>query len=168
MAAVNVGLLAVSVNSVLLMWSPPYTNSSCPPVRYIIAVTSASLSMNPSVLNTTYTANVTNKIVCGLVQGLEYSFTVTGVDAGGRLGENSAPSTIIMDSQFLVEALLLYCKLLLDLHLLTICTCSSTIRSKLNQYSYTCNHFLNVDGTDFGICNIMKQCIFYLPFWTIF
>ena len=95
----NVSLLAVSVTSVLLVWSPPpTTDSSCPPVRYFVTITSASLCLNPLVMNTTYTTNVTSKTVSGLTQGMEYSFTVVGMDAGDRVGENSAPSNITMDS----------------------------------------------------------------------
>ena len=102
----NVSLLAVSVTSMLLMWSPPPTaNCSCPPVTYFITVMNASLPLNPSVINTTYTTNVTNKTVYGLMQGMEYSFTVVGVDAGGRVGEIGVSLTMNFDSERLMNIL---------------------------------------------------------------
>ena len=64
---------------------------------YMITVTSASLSLDPIMMNTTYTTIATNKTVSGLTQGLEYSFTVVGVDAGGRVGDSSTLSRIIFD-----------------------------------------------------------------------
>ena len=35
-----------------------------------------------------------------LDQGMEYSFIVAGVDAGGRAGESSVPSYITIDSEY--------------------------------------------------------------------
>ena len=40
--------------------------------------------------------------VSDLTQGAEYSFTVAGVDVGGRVGERSVPvGTITFDSEFI-------------------------------------------------------------------
>ena len=105
----NVNSLAISATSVLLSWSPPSKNdTSCPPTAYTITITAANSSLDPVVIN--ITNSTTNKTVSGLTQGLEYSFTVAGVDAGGRVGENSTPSTIIMKSWLLVALVYAYHK----------------------------------------------------------
>ena len=76
---------AVSVSSVLLSWSAPLPNDiSCPPTTYIITISAASLSQNLTVMGLNSTDVPTNKTVTNLTQGLEYSFTVSGIDAGGR------------------------------------------------------------------------------------
>ena len=48
--------------------------------------------------------DATTKIVSGLTQGVDYSFTVAGVDTGGRVGEESVPSeTLTFDgNQYLL------------------------------------------------------------------
>ena len=55
--------------------------------------------------NTLYTynttTNTTNLTLSDLTQGAEYSFTVAGVDAGGRVGEKSVlAAAITFDSEF--------------------------------------------------------------------
>ena len=37
--------------------------------------------------------------VLDLTQGAEYSFTVAGIDTGGRMGEESASATVKLDSE---------------------------------------------------------------------
>ena len=65
---------------------------------YNITITAANVFPDPLVIGTT--DNATNKTVSDLAQGMEYSFTVAGVDAGGRVGENSAPSRTILDGKY--------------------------------------------------------------------
>ena len=82
----------------LLSWKPPLnSDTSCPPATYIITITAANVL--PGSLVTNATDNATNKIMSDLTQGIEYSFTVAGVDAGGRVGEFSVSSYIIVDSK---------------------------------------------------------------------
>lgn len=96
-APVDVSIIAVSVTSVLVLWKPPSTSdTSCPPATYSITITTAYLGLHQMVINTT--DSTLNQIVNGLAQGLEYTLTVAGVDAGGRVGEHSAPLNITMDS----------------------------------------------------------------------
>ena len=96
----NVTAWPVSVNSVQIIWiPPPSTNSSCPPFAYIITIKTANLSLNSTLINTTNITNVANKTVYDVAQGLWYSFTVAGVDAGGRVGDNSVPSQVNFDSE---------------------------------------------------------------------
>ena len=58
------------------------------------------LSVVPVLINLTNTPTI-SKTVSGRTQGLKYSFTVAGVDAGGRIGEKSVPSYIVLDSKYL-------------------------------------------------------------------
>ena len=99
-APVNVTSSAVSANSVLLSWNPPpASDSSCPPTIYILKDTATNLFLDQVVINTSNSTTI-SKTVTGLTQGLEYSFVMAGVDAGGRVGENSAPSYIVLDSEY--------------------------------------------------------------------
>ena len=96
-APVDIDSSAVSLTSVLLSWNlPPASDTNCPPETYTITITTANLCLHQMVINTTDDA--TKNTVSGLTQGMEYSFIVAGVDAGGRLGENSAHSNITTDS----------------------------------------------------------------------
>ena len=81
-----------------LSWSPsPTSDTNCPPVIYIITIIAANSSL---VLVERGTTNVTNKkIVDNLTQGEKYHFIVAGVDAGGRVRENSVLSSIVLDSK---------------------------------------------------------------------
>ena len=95
----DVSVITVSVTSVLLSWKPPpASNTSCPPDNYTITYIATSSPLDPIVINTT--GATTNMTVPGLTQGLEYSFTVAGVDAGGRVGENSAHCSFVFDCKF--------------------------------------------------------------------
>ena len=97
-APVDVTASAVLISSVLLSWKPPLTSDpSCPPATYTISITAANVFLDPLVINTT--DHATNKTMFDFNQGIEYSFTVAGVDAGGRVGEFSAPSYIVLDSK---------------------------------------------------------------------
>ena len=91
--------LVLSLTSVLLLWAPPMTSdTSCPLAYYSITIKSSCSCLDPAVINTINTT-ATNKTVSGLTQDVEYSFTVAGVDAEGRVGEKSKPFNVILDSQ---------------------------------------------------------------------
>ena len=53
-------------------------------------------------INATNTTTI-SKTVTGLTQGLEYSFTMAGVDAGGRVAENSVHFNIVLDSKYMYK-----------------------------------------------------------------
>ena len=76
--------------SAVLSWTPP-TESNCI-TMYTITLTNISEG------NTSYTyytaTNTTTITVCDLTKGAEYFFTVAGVYAEGRVGEESVPSQI--------------------------------------------------------------------------
>ena len=80
-----------TLTSAILFWISP-TDSVCDS-RYIIHLNNI-LEGNASYVHNT-TTNATNMTVSDLTQGAEYSFTVAGVDAGGRVGEESDSSNIV-------------------------------------------------------------------------
>ena len=93
----NLRLSALSMTSVLLEWDPPPTsNTSCPPTTYIVTIIDVTLLLNPVMASTT--DHITSKIVDNLTQEMEYFFIVAGVDAGGRVGELSAPLQFALES----------------------------------------------------------------------
>ena len=81
-------LLAESLTSVVLCWTSP-TDSACI-ISYTITLIDISKGNTSFIYNTT--TNTTSMTVSDLTQGTEYSFTVAGIDVGGRMGEKSVPS----------------------------------------------------------------------------
>ena len=92
--------LAQSHSSAVLTWTPP-TDFMCVS-GFIITLINITEGNTLYTYNTT--TNTTNLTVSDLTQGAEYSFTVAGVDTGGRMGEKSAlAGTIIFDSEFVLS-----------------------------------------------------------------
>ena len=88
--------LPKTLSSATLSWTPP-TNSLCVS-SYRIIVNNITKGNALPPYNTT--TNTTSMTVSDFTQGTEYSFTVAGVDAGGRVGEESVPSNIVtLDSE---------------------------------------------------------------------
>ena len=85
---------ANSFTSAVLSWTSP-TDSLCV-TSYTITLTNITEENTLYVYNTT--TNTTSMTVSDLTQGAEYSFTVAGVDTGGRVGEKSAASNPVMFS----------------------------------------------------------------------
>ena len=89
-----------SLTSAILSWIPP-TDSLCVTI-YTLNLTNVTEEDASYTYNTT--TNTTSMTLSDLTQGAEYSFTVTGVDAEGRVGENSDSSTIVkLDSECLIK-----------------------------------------------------------------
>ena len=85
--------------SVLLSWTP--SDIDCV-VRYTIILTNITEG-NTSYVYTT-TTNATSTTLSDLTQGAQYSFTVAGVYAGGRVGNYSALSEILtLDGKELIS-----------------------------------------------------------------
>ena len=92
--------LPQSLTSAVLSWSPP-TNFLCV-TSYTINLTKFTEGDVSYVYNTT--TNTTNMTVSDLNQGAKYSFTVAGVDTGGRVGEKSmAAKFLTLDSEFMIH-----------------------------------------------------------------
>ena len=97
--------LAESLTSLLLFWTSP-TSSLCIS-KYTITLTNITEGNTLFIYNTT--TNTTSMTVSDLTQGAEYSFTVAGVDTGGRVGKNSVPSEkLTFDGKVLYWCILLY------------------------------------------------------------
>ena len=89
------------LTSAVLSWTPS-TESSCV-TMYTITLTNITEGNTPYTYNTT--TNTTSITVSDFVKGAEYFFTVAGVDAEGRVGEESVPSqTIRLGGQFYKES----------------------------------------------------------------
>ena len=80
-----------SQTSALLSWTPP-TESVCVN-NYIITLINITDGNTTNTYNTT--TNTTSMTVSDLTQGAEYSFTVAGIDALGRVGERSEFAEVI-------------------------------------------------------------------------
>ena len=93
-------LLPQSLTSTVLSWTPP-TESLCF-TSYVVLLTNITEG-NASYTYYT-TTNTTSMTVSDLTQGAEYSFTVAGVYAGGRVGEKSVlAKAVTFDSEFIHE-----------------------------------------------------------------
>ena len=85
-----------SLTSANLTWIPP-TDSLCV-TSYTLNLTNITEGNVSYTYNTT--TNTTSMTVSDLTQGVEYSFSVAGVEAGGRVGENSVRAELItLDSE---------------------------------------------------------------------
>ena len=85
-------LLPLSLTSAFLSWIPP-NNPICAIISYTVSLINVTEGSIPHVYNTT--TNTTNMTVSDLSQGAEYSFTVAGIDTGGRVGERSNSSEFV-------------------------------------------------------------------------
>ena len=84
--------------SAVFSWTPP-TESICISI-YTVTLTNVTEGNISYIYNTA--TNATSMTVSDLIEGAEYFFTVAGVDAEGRMGEESVPSqTFRLQSQYL-------------------------------------------------------------------
>ena len=87
-APLNTSVFANGPNTVIVSWSPPLHSSQCID-HYVVSIVNG---------NEKNTSNSTTTLVINqLVQGMNYSFSVTGVDRAGRTGEESNMTKIIME-----------------------------------------------------------------------
>ena len=96
----NPEFLAESLTSVVLSWTPP-TDFTCVTI-YTVSFTCTNVTDGNASYSYNTTTNTTSMTVSDLTQGAEYSFTVAGIDTGGRMGEESASATIKLDSEFIL------------------------------------------------------------------
>ena len=81
-------MAAINSTAVNISWSTP-SNSSCID-HYTVRVENGSMIRN-------LTTDSTSIIIDGLGQGMIYSFSVRGVDIGGKEGTVSGTVTLTMD-----------------------------------------------------------------------
>ena len=97
----------LSLTSAVFVWTPPIDSSSDCVTSYTITLTNITEGNVSYMYNTT--TNTTSMTVSDLTQGAEYSFTVAGIDSGGRVGEESmSAEAITFDSKFVLYATCVY------------------------------------------------------------
>ena len=79
--------------SAVLSWTPP-TESSCITI-YNVTFTKIIVENTSYAYMYSTSTNVTSITVSNLTTGEKYFFTVAGIDAEGRVGEESVPSQIV-------------------------------------------------------------------------
>ena len=84
----NFSVTANDPNTVVVSWSPPLNSSQCIH-HYVVSIDNGN---NKNTSNST-----TTLVINQLVQGMNYSFSVTGVDNAGRTGEESETARITLD-----------------------------------------------------------------------
>ena len=84
----NISVTAVGPNTVVVSWYPPLDSSQCID-HYVVSID------NGNNKNT----NSTTLVIDQLIQGMNYSFSVTGVDNAGRTGEESETARITLDGK---------------------------------------------------------------------
>ena len=74
----------------VVSWSPPLNSSQCID-HYVVNI------INENSQNTTNSS--TTLVINQLIQGMNYSFSVTGVDRAERTGEESETARITLDGK---------------------------------------------------------------------
>ena len=112
-----------TLKSATLSWTPP--NDSLCVSSYRIVVNNITKGNVLSPYNTI--TNTTSMTLSDLTQGADYSFTVAGVDAGGRVGEKSDLSNnVTLDSWSYKNLTSLVC---ICIHA-NLCTCVYTCKQR--------------------------------------
>ena len=75
----------------IVSWSPPLNSSQCID-HYVVSIVNGNSISNKITSNTTLVINQ-------LIQGMNYSFSVTGVDRAERTGEESETPRITLDGK---------------------------------------------------------------------
>ena len=95
-APIQPELTPKSLTLATLSWTLP-SDTICVD-KYSITLTNITEGNTSYIYNTT--TNTTGITISDLTQGVEYFFTVSGIDTGGRIGEKSVPSqTVTLSSQ---------------------------------------------------------------------
>ena len=89
----NASVTAIGPNTVVVSWSPPLNSSQCID-HYVVSIVNGNIvsNMNTSNSSTTFVINQ-------LIQGMNYSFSVRGVDRAERTGEESEIARITLDGK---------------------------------------------------------------------
>ena len=79
----NTSVVAIGPNTVIVSWSPPLNSSQCID-HYVVSIVNGNTISNKNTSNSS-----TTLVINQLIQGMNYSFSVTGVDNANRTGEES-------------------------------------------------------------------------------
>ena len=77
----------------VVSWSPPFNSSQCID-HYVVSIVNGNTISNKNTSNSS-----TTLVINQLIQGMNYSFSVTGVDRAERTGEESETARITLDGR---------------------------------------------------------------------
>ena len=86
----DTSVTAIGSNTVVISWSPPLHSSEC--INHYVVNVINGISKNTS-------NNSTTLVINELIQGINYSFSVTGIDRAERTGEESETARITLDGK---------------------------------------------------------------------
>ena len=89
----NASVTAIGPNTVVLSWSPPLNSSQCID-HYVVSIVNGNTISNKNTSNSS-----TTLVINQLIQGMNYSFSVTGVDKAKRTGKESETARITLDGK---------------------------------------------------------------------
>ena len=75
----------------VISWSPPLNSSQCID-HYVVSISNGNTISYKNTSNSS-----TTLVINQLIQGMNYSFSVTGVDRAERTGEESQTSRVTLD-----------------------------------------------------------------------
>ena len=87
----NTSVIASGPNTVVVSWSPPLNSSQCID-HYVVSIVNGNTISNKNTSNSS-----TTLVINQLIQGMNYSFSVTGVDRAERTGGESETARITLD-----------------------------------------------------------------------
>ena len=87
----NTSVVAIGPNTVIVSWSPPLNSSQCID-HYVVSIDNGNIISNKNTSNSS-----TTLVINQLIQGMNYSFSVTGVDKAERTGGESETARITID-----------------------------------------------------------------------
>ena len=77
----------------IVSWLPPLNSSQCID-HYVVSIVNGNIISNKNTSNSS-----TTLVINQLIQGMNYSFSVTGVDRAERTGEESETARITLDGK---------------------------------------------------------------------
>ena len=77
----------------VVSWSPPLNSSQCID-HYVVSIVNENTMSNKNTSN-----SFTTLVINQLIQGMNYSFSVTGVDRAERTGGESETARITLDGK---------------------------------------------------------------------
>ena len=89
----NTSVTAIGSNAVIVSWSPSLNSSQCID-HYVVSIVNGNTISNKNTSNSS-----TILVINQLIQGMNYSFSVTGVDKAERTGEESETARINLDGK---------------------------------------------------------------------
>ena len=92
-APLNTSVTAIGPNTVIVSWLPPLNSSQCID-HYVVSIVNGNTISNKNTSNSS-----TTLVINQLIQGMNYSFSATGVDRAERTGEESEIARINLDGK---------------------------------------------------------------------